>query len=166
MYFIIPDYNSLNLSWNPMVYVNCNMCENVSTNHKTLLVIQNTTVYFFTTIQSSFDSWNFHYCHCGATVIMWFVFRYIYIYLGIFCVAVSFIGGETDVHGKNNPTATSHWQTLSHNVVLSTSRSSRGFLVVFDFTLWFILYCIVFFSYILIVPLHEIVCFLWYSAFI
>jgi hypothetical protein len=33
--------------------------------------------------------------------------------------------GETRVHGENHRPATSHWQTLSHNVVLGTPRLSR-----------------------------------------
>jgi len=32
---------------------------------------------------------------------------------------------ETRVPGENHQPAASHWQTLSHNVVLSTSRMSR-----------------------------------------
>ena len=31
---------------------------------------------------------------------------------------------ETGIHGENHGPATSHWQTLSHNVVSSTPRLS------------------------------------------
>jgi len=33
---------------------------------------------------------------------------------------------ETIVPGENHRPAGSHWQTLSHNVVLSTPRSEQG----------------------------------------
>jgi len=33
---------------------------------------------------------------------------------------------ETGVPGKNHQPASSHWQTLSHNVVSSTPRHERG----------------------------------------
>jgi hypothetical protein len=41
-------------------------------------------------------------------------------------VAVSFIGEETGVPRENHKPVTSHWQTLSHNVVLSTPRHESG----------------------------------------
>ena len=33
---------------------------------------------------------------------------------------------ETGVPGENHQAVTSHWQTLSHNVVSSTSRHEQG----------------------------------------
>ena len=33
---------------------------------------------------------------------------------------------ETGVPGENNRPVVSHWQTLSHNVVLSTTRDEQG----------------------------------------
>ena len=41
-------------------------------------------------------------------------------------MAVSFIGEETGVPRENHKPVTSHWQTLSHNVVLSTPRHESG----------------------------------------
>jgi hypothetical protein len=41
-------------------------------------------------------------------------------------MAVSFIGGETEVPRENHRPVTSHRQTLSHNVVLFTHRHERG----------------------------------------
>jgi len=40
-------------------------------------------------------------------------------------MAVSFIGGGTGVPWENYQPAASHWRTLSHNVVSSTSRHDR-----------------------------------------
>jgi hypothetical protein len=34
---------------------------------------------------------------------------------------------DTEVTGENNGPVAIHWQTLSHNVVLSTPRHERGF---------------------------------------
>jgi len=39
-------------------------------------------------------------------------------------MAVSFIGGDTGVPGENYRPAASHWQTLLHKVVSSTSHIS------------------------------------------
>ena len=39
-------------------------------------------------------------------------------------MAVGFIGGGNGVYGEKHRPAASHWQTLSHNVVLSTPRLS------------------------------------------
>jgi hypothetical protein len=41
------------------------------------------------------------------------------------CVVVSFIGGGKQSAGENHRPATSHWQTLSQNVVSSTPHLSR-----------------------------------------
>jgi hypothetical protein len=43
-----------------------------------------------------------------------------------YIVAVSFIGGETGVPRENDRSTTSHWQTLTYNVVSSTPRNERG----------------------------------------
>ena len=40
-------------------------------------------------------------------------------------LAVSFIGGGNQSNGENHRPATSHWQTLSHNVVSSTPRHEQ-----------------------------------------
>jgi len=40
-------------------------------------------------------------------------------------MVVSFIGEETGEPGENNRPVTSDWQTLSHNVVLSTPRHEQ-----------------------------------------
>ena len=53
------------------------------------------------------------------------VSRHFQQYFG-YIVAVSFIGGGNLVPGENHRPAVSHWQTLSHNVVLSTPRHEKG----------------------------------------
>ena len=41
-------------------------------------------------------------------------------------MAVSLIGGVNGVPGENHRPAASHWQTLSHNVVLSSLQYERN----------------------------------------
>jgi hypothetical protein len=53
---------------------------------------------------------------------MVFIFQLFFSYI----VEVSFIGGETGISGENHRPVASHWQTLAHNVVSSTSRHERG----------------------------------------
>ena len=47
------------------------------------------------------------------------IFNNIYVWLSVLLV------DETEVHGENHRSAASHWQTLSHNVVSSTSNMTE-----------------------------------------
>jgi hypothetical protein len=61
---------------------------------------------------------NFHFYH---TLRLWFQQYFSYI------VEASFIGGgNRRTRGENTRPVASHWQTLSHNVVLSTPGHERG----------------------------------------
>jgi hypothetical protein len=55
-------------------------------------------------------------CSC-IYIVGWLVSTIFQLYRG----SQFFLGEETRVPGENHPSITSHWQTLSHNVVLSTS---------------------------------------------
>ena len=60
--------------------------------------------------------------HVILGLVLFVVFQHYFSYI----VAVSLLLEETEVPGENHQPVASHWQTLSHNVVLNTPRNDQG----------------------------------------